>query len=144
MAIELKLGRYKMRNGNIAVITELDPHNPLRLVAEGNFEGTRRKNDWYPDGKFLSAQISNFDLVEYLGPVEPEIKRIDDMLPDLGKKPSVNLPVGMWDWYAGMALQGILTNNNSFWDKAEVIAKSAGKYADAMMEERKKRERSGN
>lgn len=52
---------------------------------------------------------------------------------DLGPRPGMELR----DWFAGMALQGLLAGNWTSFDHDETV-RDACKYADAFMEQRKK------
>jgi hypothetical protein len=47
-------------------------------------------------------------------------------------------PMPLRDWFAGMALQGIIANESQFDGSDEKIATWAYNYADAMIKERDK------
>jgi hypothetical protein len=54
-----------------------------------------------------------------------------------GDKMTMNIPFepNLRDWYAGLAMQGLLSNGES---EETYVSEEAYKYADAMMKERDK------
>lgn len=61
-----KIGIYKMRNGKKAFITKEDVDgSPYEFC--GNIEGDISFSFWGKDGSFYKNQVSEYDIVEYIG-----------------------------------------------------------------------------
>ena len=70
MSIEVKPGRWRLRNDEIAVITER-----IQSCAwpwSGYHLRDRQLTSWDPDGRWGPIP-GPFDLDEYLGPEEPQV-----------------------------------------------------------------------
>ena len=71
MSIELKPGRWRTRCGKIAIVEDREgkPHYPWRGRDDGGV-----RYSWQDDGGWFSNTYRTpFDLVEYLGPEEPQV-----------------------------------------------------------------------
>lgn len=159
-AIELKTGRYRMRNGAIAIITDVDTSDQL-LPFEGYFEGAgpeARGQCWYYNGNFSAVHMDgDNDLVEYLEPVESfekKIRHLHETLPDLGttrdkeileiheqmKRDTVVFlqETRLRDEFAMAAMQGVIANSHYSQVVNIEVAAAAYAIANAMLKEREK------
>jgi hypothetical protein len=70
MSIEVKPGRWRMRGGQIAIVEDRDGH---RLHPWIGRDSSGVRCSWGDRGEwFLLSTRSAFDLVEYLGPEQPQ------------------------------------------------------------------------
>lgn len=69
MSVEVKPGRWRMRNDEIVVITERIPLSPWPWRGYGVRD--RQPTSWAPDGRWGPVP-GPFDLDKYLGPEEPQ------------------------------------------------------------------------
>ena len=69
MSIEVKPGRWRMRNGETVIV--VDYNGVFRWPWRGYHERDQQPASWARDGQWGGAQ-GPFDLVEYLGPEEPQ------------------------------------------------------------------------
>ena len=70
MSIEVKPGHWRMYNGNLAIVEDREgkPLYPWRGRDDGGI-----RYSWRDDGGWFSGTYrAPFDLVEYLGPEEPQ------------------------------------------------------------------------
>ena len=70
MSIELKLGRWRMRCGKLAIVEDREgkPLYPWRGRDDGGV-----RYSWKDNGAWVDSSMQAvFDLVEYLGPEEPQ------------------------------------------------------------------------
>ena len=67
MSIQVKPGRWQMRNGETAVVVDRD--GVFRWPWQGYHDRDRVLTNWAPDGRW-GPVVSPYDLVEYLGPEE--------------------------------------------------------------------------
>ena len=66
MSIEVKLGRWRLRGGEIAIVVDNGGSDPWRW--RGRLIMCNRSMSWATDGRFAMSQGLH-DLVEYLGPL---------------------------------------------------------------------------
>ena len=71
MSVEVKPGRWRMRNDEIAVITERVSFFSA-WPWSGYYLRDRQMTNWDPDGRWGPIP-GPWDLVEYLGPEEPQV-----------------------------------------------------------------------
>jgi hypothetical protein len=70
MSIEVKPGRWRMRGGQIAIVEDRDGH---RLHAWRGRDNSGVRCSWGDRGEWFHLSTrSAFDLVEYLGPEQPQ------------------------------------------------------------------------
>ena len=68
MSIQVKPGRWRMRNDETAIVTDRD--GVFSWPWQGYHERDRQPTSWAPDGRW-GPVVGPHDLVEYLGPEEP-------------------------------------------------------------------------
>ena len=69
MSIRVKPGRWRMRYGKTAIVEDREG-KPLYPWRGRDDSGIRCS--WQDDGWFCNSRQAPFDLVEYLGPEEPQ------------------------------------------------------------------------
>lgn len=86
MPLEIKTGRYRTRDGRIAIVTDVVISDRDELPFEGYFPDAhlRTPQYWYKEGRWDRFGISGNDLVEWIGPLE---QPLGEVLPDLKQKP---------------------------------------------------------
>ena len=68
MGVEVKPGRWQMRNGETAVV--VDRNGIFSWPWRGRIERDTQLTSWSSGGRW-GPVVGPFDLVEYLGPEEP-------------------------------------------------------------------------
>ena len=70
MSTEVKPGRWRMRNGKTVIIEDREGN---RIYPWRSRDDKGVRNSWTDNGAWIdSTAPASFDLVEYLGPEEPQ------------------------------------------------------------------------
>jgi len=121
---EIKVGRWWTRNGGAAIVARSSENMWEGFTSEGHIS-------WFTSGCWRrDAAPHPWDLVEYLGPLEEENSKPEPTLVPQG--------ISRRDYFAAMAMHGILIHSASNWpiDKTpESLCGCAVQTADALITE---------
>jgi len=126
VSVEMKLGRWRARNGNVHTVSCFIPDETHPWKSESGMA-------WLEDGSYFDdGEESRFDLIRYLGPLElsPTTACADQAGPPVGSTVSTET--------AGEQLQRMRARQVAIQCEAEIYQNMADalKQADSDLEER--------